>query len=715
MARRPALHALASRLGILPGYHAIDGTWRPTPDAAREALLSAMGFQADTEADARRALEALGTEERERLLAPTQVLRDGDRRLPLPARARPARTVRYELVLEDETGRRLTDAGSLRARAGALRLPRLEPGRYRLELRLAGASGAREAQQFLIVAPATCVAPRERLGRRRVFGLWCNLYALRGPRALEAGVGDLGTLRALVRRAARTGGAFVGVNPLHALRNRPPEVSPYGPVSRLFRNPLYLDLEAIPELRESRAARSLLETPAAQAELDALQAGRRIDYARAWAWKRRVLEALHATFVRLHGPGETPRGRAYRRYLAREGERLRDFATFSVLEEALARRGHARDWRAWPRRYRSPASPALEPFRRSHARAADFHRFLQFELDRQLASVAAEGRRRGLALGLYQDLALGSAASGFDTWSFPDLFLPDLSVGAPPDDYSATGQSWGFPPLSPHRLRATGYRFWELVLRAGFAHAGALRIDHVLGLFRQFWVPEGESAAEGAYIRFPAEELLAVLALESRRAGAVVVGEDLGTVPRGLPARLARAGVLSSSVLLFERDRRGGFRPVHRYPSRALVTANTHDHPTLAGYVAGRDLELRSRVGEIEGRSALARARAQREQECRRLADRLVRSRLLAHASPLPPYEELCTAIYAFLARTPSPLLGLSIEDLAAEPDPVNLPGIPFERYPSWTRRLEATLDAIFRSPVTRRTLDGVRGRARRG
>jgi 4-alpha-glucanotransferase len=355
----------------------------------------------------------------------------------------------------------------------------------------------------------------------------------------------------------------------------------------------------------------------------------------------------------------------------------------------------------------------VERFRARHAAALERHAFVQFELDRQLARAAREGERAGLAVGLYTDLAIGGAPSGFDAWAFRALFVPGVEVGAPPDAYNRAGQAWGFAPLHPGRLGTGGLGFLARLLRANLRHAGALRIDHVLGFFRQWWIPPGAAPDAGAYVRFPARALLGLVALEARRAGALVIGEDLGTVPAEVPATLARHGVLSSRVMLFERDRKGGFRPARRYSTRALVTANTHDLPTLAGWFAGRDLELRRALGLVSAR-AHAQACRERRRECAALLARLRRDGHLAGPlRELAPAERLA-AVNRFLCATPAPLVGVSLEDLAGETEPVNLPGVGAGRHPSWTRRLAVPFSRLARSEETRVALAGAAARARR-
>jgi 4-alpha-glucanotransferase len=350
----------------------------------------------------------------------------------------------------------------------------------------------------------------------------------------------------------------------------------------------------------------------------------------------------------------------------------------------------------------------VKEFSQQHADAIDRQRYLQFELDRQIHAVASADE---LAIGLYGDLAIGTAPSGSDPWMFPDLFVGGASVGAPPDDYSLDGQDWGLPPVDPVRLKAEAYRYWIVLLRNALEHMGALRIDHVMGLFRQYWIPAGRPATEGAYVRFPSQDLLGILALESRRHGSLIIGEDLGTVPRGLPAVLKRWGILSSRVLYFEKDKRGRYRPARRYSSRALVTANTHDHPPLAGFWQGRDLELRDQVGSLGKGRSLADAMEERQHERHALVARLASEGCLDAQIPRSSYPQLCKSVYAMLAHTPAPLVGVWLDDLAGETDPVNLPGVDLGRYPGWSRRVTSTVEQLRRDANATEALGGLAGR----
>ncbi|HET9470156.1 MAG TPA: 4-alpha-glucanotransferase, partial [Usitatibacter sp.] len=392
----------------------------------------------------------------------------------------------------------------------------------------------------------------------------------------------------------------------------------------------YLHLESIPELAHSDAARALLASDALRAELAQLRAGDRVEYERATLLARPVLEALHRTFAAAHASSDDPRRAAYDRYVAREGEALTAHATFCALEEHYSALGLAGGWHAWPRPFRVPASPEVAQFRAEHRVDIDFHRWLQFELDRQLERAAQRGRNAGLAIGLYQDLAVGSSGDGSDAWAYQHLFLSGADVGAPPDAYATEGQNWGLPPISPHQLHADAYAYWIALIRASLRHAGALRIDHALGMFRQFWIPAGRPGREGAYVRFPANDLLGILALESARHHAIIIGEDLGTVPPDVPPTLRSWGILGCRVMLFERESDGAFRPASAYEPLSLVTADTHDMPPLEGYWKGRDLEIGLTRRDD---AALAPARAARARDRAALVDRLTAEGDLAPGS----------------------------------------------------------------------------------
>jgi 4-alpha-glucanotransferase len=760
-----ALRELAEHAGILPGYHDMAGAWRPTSDAARERLLAALGYRAGDEAEARRSLDEAREAVRARPVARARVAvaGAGARLLTLAVPDAPGGRVEWEAELAREDGARHTAAGGAGLDADGVGVTDVgldpPPGYHRLRVTVRGPFGERAAEQALVAVPPRCVEPERLLRGASSAGVTASLYAVRTRR--NWGAGDLTDLHALAGLAAEHGASFVGVNPLHALRTLGDEPSPYSPVSRRYRHLLYLDVEAVPELAGDAAARALLADPALGAALARLRARDRVDHAGVLAAKRPALEALHRAFRR-HAPAH-PRRRAYDAYVAREGEALDRFAAFAALDEYF-RRQQVWWWPDWPAELRAPDAPAVAEFAAAHAEVVDFHRWCQFELDAQLAAAAAAARARGLAVGLYQDLAVGSSPAGADVWGDQALYAHGVAVGAPPDPLGPEGQNWGLPPWNPRVLAERGYRDWALLVRAAVAHAGALRIDHALGLFRQFWIPDGMSGRDGAYVRFPADALLGVLALESRRAGggdgALVVGEDLGTVPPDVAPTLARWGVLSSKVLYFEREEGGAFRAPRRYPSAALATVNTHDLAPLAGWWAGRDVELRRAVGQLDDAEA-HEARAGRARDRAALVRMLAAEGALApdvaaaaearaaarsavhgdgrtgdapeggaattHApagdatttggpAPAAPAgldagaldaDTVIAAVHRALRAAPSCLIGIALEDLVAEVEPVNMPGVGGDKFESWTRRLAVPLEELAADPGLARRFGG--------
>ena len=700
---RPLLHALAARMGILPEY--VDQTGRErrvTSDRTRVLLLRAMGLEAVTEADAGTALAELDRAESERLLSPSRVMSraalEGARvSLQLPPQA--TGRVAWLLSLESEDGGVTGSSGECESGAHSVELPLPalpDAGYHLLRAAVSWEGGQHEGEQRLIVVPDSCWLP-DGADEWRTFGLTTNLYTVRGAR--DWGIGNVSDLRELMEWGATLGADFVGVNPLHATFNRGTSTSPYSPVSRLYRNPLYLDVTAIPELAHSAAARAMIEGAEFQRELLELRAGGKVEYERLARLERPVLEELHREFAARHRSSGTARGVEYADYLEREGPPLLELATFLALDETIAMEGGRPEWfRHWPDDVRSCDGDGVAAFREVHAELVDFHCWLQFELDRQLGDAARAGRAAGMRLGLYQDLAIGTAGDGSDAWAYPHLFLENVSIGAPPDLLGPGGQDWGLPPVNPVMLAQDGYSYWIQLLRGAFRHAGALRIDHVLGLFRQFWIPRGEGARGGAYVRFPSEEMLGILALESHRHQALVVGEDLGTVPPEVAPALARWRVLSSSVLYFEQEDDGTFRPRSSYRHSTLATANTHDLAPLAGYLTGRDVSLRARV-EGTGAEEEGQLLTERTRIVQRLLDRLRAEGFLPDQGGDGSSTGVASAVHSFLRATPAMLVGISLDDLAGETEPVNIPGVGQEEYESWCRRMRRTLTDLRADP----------------
>ncbi|MFG3345417.1 4-alpha-glucanotransferase [Streptomyces sp. NPDC048018] len=657
LARLAALHGVATE------YAPSEGVTVTVPDATVVAVLRALDVDASTPEAVAAALDAAERTGRERLLPPTVVLwreepgeREEAARAPglRPPRGLPPGT---RLTVGTEDGRTVTGTDWSGLPLGVHRLT-------------AHAPDGRHGTSTLIVAPARVPVPEG-----RAFGLLVQLYSLLSARSW--GMGDLGDLRELADWAGRTHGVgFVQVNPLHAaVPAAPADPSPYRPSSRRFPDPVHLRIEDVPEYAYVDPARredlDRILAEAAELRERVLGKGALIDRDAVWDAKRRALELVHTVEL---GPG---RRAAYRDFLAGRGRALEDHATYQALAE---RHGHR--WREWPDGLRDPAG--AEAAVRADAELAgrvDFHCRLAWLTDQQLAAAAHTAREAGMAVGIVHDLAVGVHPDGSDAWAQQHVFASGMSVGAPPDAFNARGQDWGLPPWRPDALAAEGYAPYRGLLRELLRHAGALRIDHVMGLFRLWWVPEGGEPTQGTYVRYDSEAMLAVLVLEAHRAGAAVVGEDLGTVEPGVREALARRGVLGTSVLWFERDWAGTGRPLSPEDWRAdcVATATTHDLPSTAARLSGAHVTLRHRLGLLSG--DLERERVRDGAETAEWLGTLQRLGLL----PEGPGDEAAEirAVHRFLAATPARLVGVWLPDAVGDRRPQNLPGT-WDEYPNW-------------------------------
>jgi 4-alpha-glucanotransferase len=504
----------------------------------------------------------------------------------------------------------------------------------------------------VIVHPAQCPAPR----KRKSWGWALQLYSLRS--AESWGIGDFADLRRFAAWSARLGAGFLQINPLGSARpGLPQEASPYFPCSRRFMNPLYLRIEAVPgfseagpRLRElAEAGRALNATPLI--ERDAVY--------------RLKMEALETLWAR---QGSHP---DYLAFTAARGRELREYGTFCALAET-----HGGHWRHWPEGYRNPASPAVARFAEENRARVEFHQWVQWLLDEQMAEAGRE-------IDLIQDLPIGFDPGGADGWAWQDIIAMDAAVGAPPDEFNTRGQNWGLPPFIPHRLRASGYEALRLTLRGILRHAGGLRVDHVMGLFRLYWIPTGNDASKGSYVRYPHEEMLAILALEAARGaqgrGSFVVGEDLGTVEPKVRESMTAKRIASTKIFWFEPA------PPSAYQENALASISTHDLPTLAGMWNGRDLDEQQQLGlnpNVEGtRQSLERAKA------------------FAGLSGSEDVAEMIRSVHAALAQAPSAFVSASLEDALGMELRPNVPGTTTER-PNWRIPLAKPLEAIETDPL---------------
>lgn len=701
--RRPGvepgvLERLASAAGIAPEWWDLAGGRHVVGADTRRALLAAMGLAAGTTGEARgRLVELADARERRRL--PSMVsAREGSRASVAIAevdgrqRRRAAVRLRQEdgteqtlpIALDDLPVNVVTAADGRQVTQRILALPPLPMGFHTL-----GFDDDATVECRVVVAPDRCYLPPEiREGARR-FGLAAHLYSLR--RRGDQGIGDLTTLSLLGEATARAGGSLVGINPLHALFAEDRErASPYHPSDRRFLDPIYIDIERVPDLEASRDARELFAHSSPRT--GSLLACAHVDYTGVWELKRAVLDACFARFEQRSGAD--PLVADFDRFVAGGGLPLRQFAVF----EAIAATHPREPWQRWPDELRRPDAPGVADFARRHAHRVRFALYLQWLADRQLAAAAGSARASGLALGFFRDLALGAAPDGAEPWANPGTYARGVSIGAPPDAFSPTGQVWNLPPPNPEAMAASACAGFRDVLVANMRHAGALRIDHVMGLSRLFWIPEGAAAAEGAYVGYPLEALLGVLAIESVRARCLVVGEDLGTVPEGFRERLAAADVLSYRVLWFERDGEG-FADPSRYPVKAAACVSTHDLPTIAGWWNGTDIDEKQALGQLTAEAAES-ARSERLASKDALAAALGRAGVGpgAPVDGAAPYDVgITAAIHRYVCASPSALVMIQADDLAGETMAVNLPGTDRTR-PNWRRKLGVDADALWQT-----------------
>jgi 4-alpha-glucanotransferase len=704
------LDRAASAFGIDPGFWDIWGHYHATTTAAKQAILRALGFAADNLEELGCSLAALTRWEWERLLPPAVVAREtaeaelvltvpaeslGDR-AHITIRREDGQTAEFHLNLWElpQTAHIEMD-GRTWVRKQA-RLPiRLPLGYHDIFVRL----GATRAATRYIVTPE-CAWTDPHLGRGgRAAGVAISLYGVRSAR--NWGCGDFRDLLEVVDWVAEElGASFVALNPLHAIHNRRPfNTSPYLPNSIFYQNFLYLDIESMEDYAPSRRALQLRQSPEVCAEIEALRGAPFVEYERVGALKLRFLKLLFAGFLRERRRGSA-RAREFQAFLDREGDLLERFATYCALDEHL----HQRDpevwvWTQWPAPYQDPCSEETRAFRKKHWRRVMFYQYLQWQIDIQLRSAQQRARARHLSIGLYHDLALATDRCGADLWAYRAFYVAGCRVGSPPDDFSPQGQDWAFPPPNADRHREDGYRLFAESIRKNCRHGGALRIDHVMRLFRLYWIPDGFDATQGAYVRKLSEDFLRILALESVRNQVVVVGEDLGTVEPAVRDTLARFGILSYRLLYFEKNESGEFRRSEEYPRQALVSSTTHDLPTLAGFWVGADIEARHSAGMIDEQGYRSQTE-NRARDKQKMLDLLFQVGLLPPELPRVAADypelngELHNAIVGFLALTPSQLLAINQEDLTKELAQQNLPGTTWQ-YPNWGRKMRFSVEEL--------------------
>jgi len=704
-----ALDRLCDRCGIVLEYHDIRGQRHEPGVDVKRSLLAALQLPIDDDDDIHRGLGELESRSWRRAVAAAVVQRQGE----LPIRV----TLNLDASqidgpiswqLHEESGRQHRGQWEIDARdaigaaevdgASMLRfevtLPDLaDPGYHHLVLVTADGG---EAHSTVIVAPQTCYQPPELVQGGKAWGVSLQLFSLRSRR--NWGIGDFTDLHAVVEILAPLGIDVLGLNPLHALYPHLPEnASPYSPSSRDFVNPVYLDIEAIDEFGHNREAQRRVNDSAFQSTLGALRELELIDYRRVWALKLELLKMLYRGFRQ---DADAARIEAFDRFRQDGGDALFKFSLFEALQAFFYRQDPAIDgWHKWPETYQDPDSAAVVAWAERHRDEIEFHQYLQWNAELQLSAVQQSCKSHGMFIGIYRDLAVGVEKSSAQCWAEQSDYAQNIGTGAPPDDFNLKGQNWELPPPQPAALADRAYRSFILTLRANMRHAGALRIDHIMGLMRLYWVPPGCQADAGTYVSYPFMDLLGILALESQRNSCLVIGEDLGTVPNDVRHALYVNRILSFRILYFEKDwQRGTMKPPMDYPRYALCTSGSHDLPTLHGYWQGSDLDLRERLDlypsdDFEDLQRQTRARDRYE-----ILEALARENLIAadevneHNAENGLSEAVARAIQRYLARSEAMLMMVQLEDLLAQTRQVNVPGT-VDEYPNWRGRLTLNLE----------------------
>ena len=696
---KPLLARLCARHGVLTEYHDVWGQrHEPSADALCR-LLAELGVDTSNADTLAAAARESGAQAREGL-PPVQAVPAGSTGWTVRIGfTQPTSVLRWTLAEEGGAEHHgSVNLANVEAREHELAVPLALPAGYH-RLGIEGMPGS----TLIVAAPAHCYQSPVLADGGRTWGPALQLYALRSER--NWGIGDFSDLATVVEQWSARGAGIVGVNPLHAMfGHNPLHTSPYSPSSRLQLNTLYLDVEAVPDLYECEAARTLLRSTPFQERLAALRASATVDYAGVAAAKRDMLALLYRNFRERHLATGSGRAAEFRRFQQARAPGLRAHASYETLQAHF----HAEDplvwgWPVWPQAYRDPASPEVAAFIAAHEEDVEFHEYLQWLADQQLARLSRRCRERGMAVGLYLDLAVSVDRAGSDTWSHQAAYASGATVGAPPDEVSPNGQGWGLPPLRPDGLQRDLGLFIN-TLRAAMRHAGAVRIDHVMGLMRLFWIPPGLSARDGTYVLYPLQILLAVVALESERNRCMVIGEDLGTVADEMREAMHRQRLLSYRLLYFEREQGGAFKPPESYPRDSLVAVSTHDLPTLAGWWRGHDLDVRQSLNLFPTPHMHDQQRHDRAHDRLRLLNILQQRGLLldeghvdaSGTQPITP--AVAEAVHAYVALTPSQLMMVQLEDALGVPDQANLPGT-VDEHPNWRRKLPLGLEAMAHNP----------------
>ncbi len=719
------INELSELCGIFPEYWDIFGKKHVTSVETKKAILMSMKLKIDSAEDIKKEIYERIWKQWKSFIEPVHIKSVNDQPITIPVYipVKDGEEAKLTIVwsIENETGQKteytltgdstpITEEqqinGTRYIKIDLLDSSHREIGYYGINLEckhpeniFSGESHALQNKSRLIVTPDTCYIPPD-IEEGKTWGFSINLYSIHSAR--NWGIGDFTDLKKIVGLTAQLNGGFVGINPLHVIPNtKPYGISPYSPISRLFKNFIYLDIENIPDVTESDDARTLLTSENLKKELDDLKKETLVDYDKVASLKETILKIAFELFYEKHYTENTLRGEYFKKYLSEQGPALESFALFMALWEHMKKTSNIYTWQQWPEEYQNPSRDAVQVFIKAHEKEILFYQYIQWLIDRQLKAVSDEAWNLGMKVGLYYDLAIGALGGGSDAWSFQDIIAGDADVGAPPDDFNPNGQNWGFPPLNPEKLKESGYELFIQTMRNNMKYGGALRIDHALGLFRLFWIPRGKTPKEGAYVTNQSEDLLRIIALESVRNKTIVIAEDLGTIGENVREALEKFHMLSYRLFYFERNYPDpSFVPPEKYPELSLCAVTTHDLPTLYGYWACQDLNVKKQLGMYPDDVLLREQVKERERDKALILSTLKSQGILPHDSPSEPKmvpqmtPDLCLAIYKFIALTPCKLLLVSLDDIIGTLDQQNMPGT-VDEHPNWVQKSPLSLEEI--------------------
>lgn len=695
---------LAEKVGILPEFET-DGIVYHTSFETKKALLEALGYSVDSPQSVKKELQTILEKPFKKALPPVLVVSCEEKNVDVPVCIKASETpetLKYEIVFED--GEKLSGEKNTselpvlekkiisqkiyEQRILTLSVPALL-GYH--TLKVSGDSVVKQGQSMsLIVTPEKCYMPEMMRQGGKPWGFPVQLYALRSEH--NWGIGDFSDLKEMTAAAKTLGADIVGINPINVSFMAKPEIaSPYYSSCRMFLNPLYIDVMAVEEAKDCQDLQEYVSSKSFKTALKKARDAALVDYTAVAKLKIKAFEILFADFKK----ASADRRKAFEEFCEKGGKDLQNAALYQVLADFFVKKKKNVGFKSWGEKYASPDTKESIAFAKENVDKINYYKYLFWLADEQFQKVSDESERQGLGIGLYQDLAVGVASESAETWGAQDLFVTELSIGSPPDMFNANGQKWGVAPMRPDVMREEAYASYRRILSANMKRAGAVRIDHVMGLVRLYCMPDG---GDGAYIRYNVNDLIGIVALESHRNKCLVVGEDLGVVPDFFREILEKAGILSFRIFRYEQTEEGCYKPLSSYPRTALIASGTHDMPTLLGYWLETDLETAKQIGLIDdekkadvhkfrykerfsmmeglartGRWFINQERYDEELDGQFLPDRLI--------------EE----VYSYLATAPCCLLLVQLEDLLEQKEQMNMPGTSNE-YPNWRWKLTKTV-----------------------